>query len=157
MLEVVNPRQTVLVTCRHEGKDNIIALDWHMPTSFEPPLYCISVGKSRYSHDMIKASRVFAVNFMPAEAEKAVLYCGRTSGRDVDKFSATALIKQECEKIDCPRIKQALAWLECRVVAELSTGDHTIFVGEVVHYKQNKKGRRIFHLGGDSFTTTEKF
>lgn len=148
------PRQTALVTCRAEGKDNIITLDWHMPTSFSPKLYCISVGKTRYSHEIIKKSRVFAVNFMPIELEKEVLFCGRHSGRDLDKFSQTKLEKEKCSKIDCARIKQALAFAECKVVDEMDTGDHTIFIGEVLISKIQREGRRVFHVGGDDFTTT---
>jgi flavin reductase (DIM6/NTAB) family NADH-FMN oxidoreductase RutF len=152
---LVNPRQTVLVTCRSGDKDNIIALDWHMPTSFSPELYCISIGKTRFSHRLVSESKVFVVNFMPYELRKKVLYCGRSSGRNVDKFKSTGLEKEEASAINCPRIKQALAFLECRVVKEVDTGDHTIFVGEVVNSWERKKGKRIFHLGGDEFTTTE--
>lgn len=153
MSEVTDPRQTVLVTSRYSGKENIITLSWHSPVSFSPELYCIMVAFTRFSHDLIKNSEVFCVNFMSIEHEKEVLFCGTESGKDVDKFEKTGLTKEECKKIDCCRIKEALGYLECRVVNAVKAGDHTIFVGEVINSESKKKGKRILQSNG-GFTTT---
>ncbi len=154
MSELNGPRQVVLVTCRHEGKDNIITLAWHMPTSFSPNLYTISVGKSRFSHDVISNSGVFCVNFMSAKDKDAIGLCGSVSGSNTDKFKESGFEKEKCERIDCPRIKQALGFLECRVVSKVETGDHTIFVGEVLNSKLKGPGKRLYHITGNEFTTT---
>ncbi len=154
MSEVTDPRQTVLVTCRDKGKDNIITLSWHSPVSFKPQLYCIMVAFARFSHDMIKNSKAFCVNFMSIDDEEKVAFCGTESGRDMDKFKEADLGKEECKKIGCPRIKEALGYLECKVVNEVKAGDHTIFIGEVVASKSIKGGKRIFQDGA-GFTTTE--
>lgn len=152
---LTNPRQTVLVTCRHKGKDNIITLDWHTPLSFYPMMYAISVGKTRYSLGLIRSSKVFVVNFMSHEHEKEVLFCGRHSGKNYDKFVETGLTREEAAKIDCPRIKEALGFLECKVVNEVEAGDHILFIAEVVSSDLNKEGKRLFHIWGDKFTTTK--
>ncbi len=151
-----NPRQTILLTCRLEGKDNIITLDWHTPLSFDPMMYAVSVAKIRYSLELIRKSGVFVVNFMPKEFEKEILYCGRHSGRDVDKFKETGLEKEESETINCPRIKQALGYLECKVEKEIEVGDHILFVATILKSDLKKEGRRLFHLFADKFTTTEE-
>lgn len=152
---LTNPRQTILVTCRWQGKDNIITMDWHTPLSFNPMMYAISVGKTRYSLELIRQSRVFVVNFMIKDYEKEVLYCGRHSGKNLDKFTKTNLEKEGAEKIDCPRIKQALGFLECQVVDEIEIGDHVLFIAQVVSSGLKAQGKRLFHLWGDKFTTTE--
>ncbi len=163
--DAANPRQVILVSCRGEVKarfspgkeikDNIMTLAWHMPVSFDPPLYAISIGKERYSLNLIKESNVFVVNFMPFELKKEVLFCGRNSGEHIDKFEETGLEKEEAERIDCCRIKQALGCLECEVVNQIEAGDHVIIVGKVLNIKENKKGKRIFQVKGDRFTTTK--
>lgn len=152
---LTNPRQTVLVTCRCRRRDNIITLDWHTPLSFSPMMYAISVGKTRYSLGLIRKSKVFVVNFMSKDYEKEILFCGRQSGKDYDKFATTGLTKEEAEKIDCPRIKKALGFLECKVVKKIEVGDHILFIAEVVNSGLKKKGKRLFHLWGDKFTTTD--
>jgi flavin reductase (DIM6/NTAB) family NADH-FMN oxidoreductase RutF len=163
--DVAYPRQVILVSCRGEVKekftpnkvikDNIMTLSWHMPVSFDPPLYAISVGKERFSYKLIKDSSVFAVNFMPIELEKEVLFCGRNSGEHIDKFKEAGLEKEEADRIDCCRIKQALAFLECEVVNEIEAGDHVIIIGKVLNIKKNKEGKRIYQVKGDEFTTTK--
>jgi flavin reductase (DIM6/NTAB) family NADH-FMN oxidoreductase RutF len=159
---VYNPRQTVLVTCREEvmimgkkvHKDNVITLDWHTPLSFEPGMYAISIGKTRFSRKLIEEGKAFCVNFMPPTQEDGVLYCGRHSGEHIDKFKEAGLTTAECDNIDCPRIKEAAAYLECETVQEIETGDHILFIGKVVGTKELKKGKRIFHTEGNNFTTT---
>jgi len=163
--DIANPKQVILVTTRAEiktrfspeleTKDNIFALAWHMPVSFEPPLYAISAGKTRYSAKLIQSSKVFVVNFMPYQLKDAVLFCGRHSGEHVDKFKETGLEKEEADRIDCPRIRQASGFLECRVVNEVEAGDHIIFIGEVLNMKLKKQGKRLFQKGGELFTTTK--
>lgn len=164
MFELSNPRQTILVTSRANvkilgkevEKDNIFALTWHMPVSFAPEIYAIAVSPKRFSYNLIEKSKVFAVNFMPAELEKAIVFCGRNNGEHIDKFEKTGLTKVECDKIDCPRIKEALAYLECQVIDSIEQGDHVVFFGKVISLAENKKGKRLYQTIGDKFTTTEK-
>lgn len=154
MASIAKPSQAILVTSRYKGKNNIITLAWHMKTSFYPELFAISVGKKRFSCEMIRNSKCFAANFMSYENKKEVLYCGTYSGRDVDKFKETKLSKEECDTINCCRIKEALAYFECKVVKEIETGDHIIFIGKVSKSKLKKKGKRVFYIERDKFTTT---
>jgi len=153
-VKIVNPRQVVLITSRWKDKDNVMTAAWHTPLSFDPMMYGIVIGKTRYSLNLIKKSKVFVVNFMPKEYEKEILYCGRNSGRDVDKFKETGLEKEEAEKINCPRIKQALGYLECKVVKEVTAGDHILFIGKVLKADLKKEGKRLFQVFGNKFTTT---
>lgn len=162
MTEITAPTQTVLVSCRGRAsvmgkemeKDNIITIDWHMPVSFTPELYAISVGKTRFSLNLIRNSGVFVVNFMPFELKDKLLLCGTRHGEHIDKFKEAGLTKEESAKIDCPRIKEALACIECEVINEIDAGDHIVFIGKVVSSELKKKGKRIFHITDHDFTTT---
>lgn len=162
--KIINPRQTALISCRAETdilgkkttKDNLITVDWHTPLSFEPMMYGFAITKKRFSYELVNKSGVFAVNFMPALLEKYVLFCGRHSGKHMDKFSETELSIEECEKIDCCKVREAIATLECEVINEIQTGDHVFFIGKVVYAELKKGGKRVFHVIDDEFTTTFK-
>lgn len=154
MPEIDGPRQVILVTCRHNGKDNIITVAWHMPTSFNPSLYAISIGKTRFTHDMISDSGKFCVNFMPAEQRKGMEVCGSVSGRNTEKFEESGFGKVECGKIDCPRIRQAIGYLECEVAGSIETGDHTVFIGKVLYSESKASGKRLYHITGSRYTTS---
>ena len=163
MFRIFNPRQTVLVSVTAETdilgktkeKNNLIALDWHTPLSFDPMLYAISVGKNRHSLELIREAGVFAINFMSFSHKNQVLECGRKTGLKIDKFKETGLNPVHCNKIDCVRVGEALAHMECEIINEIEVGDHILFIGKVVYSMEHHKGKRLFHLSKDDFTTTE--
>ena len=165
MAAIYNPRQVILVTCRAEMdilgkkqlKDDIITLSWHMPVSFDPAVYAIAIGTAKFSSKLIQKSGVFVVNFIPNELEKQALFCGTHHGEHMDKFKETKLTKEESEKINCPRIKEALAYLECELINTVEAGDHFIFIGKVINSAEIKQGKRLFQgpsEAGYKFTTT---
>ncbi len=160
--EIINPLQTVLVSCRGNAtlvgrttvKDNLITVDWHTMINVEPFLYGIAIGKTRFSHTLIKESGVFCINFVPHSKAGEVLYCGRHSGNFEDKFAKTGLGKLDCEKIDCCRVREAAAFLECEIIETIDFADHTFFIGKVVHSAvMDRNAKRLFHLKGDEFGT----
>ncbi len=163
---LMHPRHTVLVTCVDKmGRPNIITLAWSMVTSFNPFMVAISVAPARYSHDLIRNGGEFVVNVPDMSIVKETLFCGRNSGRDVDKFRATGLTALDAKHVKPPLIGECIAHLECSVVNEITTGDHTIFVGEVVSAVVNpdffnksfdtEKFRPILHNGHDDFVTID--
>jgi flavin reductase (DIM6/NTAB) family NADH-FMN oxidoreductase RutF len=91
------------------------------------------------------------------------LACGKTSGKNHDKFRETGLTPMPAKKVKAPIIKECLAHLECTLHIQFKTGDHTIFVGEVVEAYAKKgvftdkydigKAQMLFHLGGNVFAT----
>ncbi|MGB9713884.1 MAG: flavin reductase family protein [Candidatus Bathyarchaeales archaeon] len=164
---LLHPMHTVLVSCiGNAGKPNIITLAWAMPTSITPPLVAISVAPKRHSHMLIEETKEFVVNIPTMEILKETFYCGRTSGRDRDKFKEAALTPLPAKKVKPPIIKECVAHLECKLHSKHATGDHTIFVGEIVEAYADKqafkngeynleKAKMVFHLGGSNFATLE--
>lgn len=162
--KLVHPMHTVLVSCidRHR-RPNIITLAWAMPTSINPPLVAISVAPKRHSHALIEETKEFVVNIPTTSMLKETLFCGRRSGRDYDKFKETRLTPAPARKVKPPVIKECAAHLECKLHTQFETGDHTIFVGEVVAAYADRqmfkdkyeltRAKMIFHLGGNDFAT----
>ncbi len=145
------PERTVLaVSSDRNGRPNIITLGWNMPTSRTPPMAVISVGVTRYSHNLIHDSGAFVLVFPSIEIEAAVLYCGTHSGRNVDKFKATGLTPLPAQHVMPPLVKEGVVNMECQVVGELRTGDHTLFVGEILAaYISTEYTTALFNMGPD--------
>lgn len=143
------PERTVLaVSISKDGKPNIITLGWNMPTSIKPPMVAISVGLTRYSHKLISESGEFVLAFPSEGMEDALLFCGTHSGRDVDKFKATGLTPVKAKYVKPPLIAEATVNMECRVVGSIRTGDHTIFVGEILAaYVSDEDKPVLFNVG----------
>jgi flavin reductase (DIM6/NTAB) family NADH-FMN oxidoreductase RutF len=115
-------------------------------------MMAISVGLTRYSHDLIKNSGEFVVCFPSEQQQAAMIFCGTHSGRDYDKFAETSLEPLPASKVGVPLIGDAVANFECKLVSSLLTGDHTIFVGQVVASHVGRPGlRRVYTLGPNEF------
>jgi len=163
---LLHPMHTALVSCvGKNGKPNVLPVAWVMPTSRNPALVAISVAPSRYSHALIEETGEFAVNFPTVDIVEETLACGKKSGRKHDKFNETGLTPLPSRKLKAPIIKECIAHLECKLNSQFETGDHTIFVGEVIEAYANEsvftnkydidKARMLFHLGGNVFATLD--
>lgn len=163
-LRLIHPMHTVLVTAVDKsGKANIITLAWVMPTSVNPPLVAISISPQRYSHKIIEETKEFVVNIPTMKILRETFFCGRTSGKTLDKFKETGLTPQPAKVVKAPIIKECIAHLECKLHQQFTTGDHTVFVGEIVSAYADRevfaekyrldKTELIYHLGGADFTT----
>lgn len=161
---LLHPRNVVMVSCKDKtGEANIITLAWSMPTSANPPLVAVSVSPRRYSHRLIEETKEFVVNVPTIDIARETLFCGRVSGRKHDKLKEAPLTALPAKKVQAPIIKECVAHLECKLVQKITTGDHTIFIGEVLaaHVSEDifdgkfniSKVNPIYHLGGDDFAT----
>jgi len=116
----------------HAGKRSICPLGWNMNASNSPPMMAIGVAPSRFTHDLIVNSGEFVLAWPGEDLAKATIWCGTHSGRDVDKFAETGLTAVKGTIVGAPLVTECAANLECRLVGQLPTGDHTILVGEVL-------------------------
>ena len=161
---LLHPMHTILVTCiGKKGKINIIPLAWAMPASHNPPLIAISISPKRYSYDLILETGEFVINIPTIDIIKETLTCGRTTGRNLDKFSATNLTASPAKKVKAPLIKECIAHLECKLHGKFRVGDHFILVGKIIEASANKgifedmydveKAPLLYHVGGNVFAT----
>lgn len=133
------PRNVVLVSCMDQkDKSNLITLCWCTPTSFRPPMVAISVGHERYSHKLIEENKEFVVNIPTMDILEDVLLCGRTTGKTTDKLKKTLLTPLPAKRVKPQIIKECVAHIECKLIQQIKTGDHTLFVGEAITAYSNE-------------------
>ncbi|MFO8149522.1 MAG: flavin reductase family protein [Trueperaceae bacterium] len=127
------PGTVAVVTSSFSGERNVMSAGWHTALSAEPPLYGVALGRTRHTHELVRASGAFAVHFLPFERADAIAGVGSTSARDgLDKFARFGLTATTGTALDLPILRDAYLAYECRVTAVHETGDHDLFVGEVV-------------------------
>lgn len=153
----------VLVTSRWKDKRNVLTVSWLTPVSNSPPLIAISIGKSRYSRELIEKSGYFVINIPNCELLEEVEFFGSVSGREVDKFKERNLKVSET-KIGNIIIDDCIAYIECKVIKKCELSDHIIFVGEVTEAKvendlfdgktwnlEHPKCRFIYYFGSGKY------
>ena len=124
------------------GGYNLITLEWFMRTSIQPPMFAISVGHNRFSHDCLQENRYFNLVFPSVEMKPLCALAGSSSGRDTDKLAQGEVntIIGKLHKLPVPT--DAVAVFECEVTSQVRSGDHTIFVGEV-RYSWAGEGKEL--------------
>ena len=159
------PRVAAIVTAQAGGKENAMAVAWHAPISFSPPLYGIALSAKRFTYKLIAESKEFGVNFLPFDEAELVAAVGGSSGQEVDKFSRFNIEKDKPVKTKVPILKAAYAAYECRVVDEGLYGDHRLVVGEIVavHLLEEafssegtldiSKASPALYIGGERYVT----
>ena len=132
--------RSVLVSARADSerfgkvaeRDGVCVVDWHMPSAGTPFSYAVSVPKDSEVSRMISKSGSFVVNFMGPEHSQRMDFVKGPGRGFSDLFSFLKVSRDEAEKVDCPRVREARAHLECEVASELDSGDHTVFTGRVL-------------------------
>ncbi len=165
----LNPSLAALITCvDSHGYSNIITVAWHASISAYPPLYGVSISPKRHSHNLILDSGEFVVNFASFEILDKVHYCGKHSGRDVNKFEETGFTSTKATRVGAPLIQECYAHLECRLWDHRVYGDHLWFVGEVISVDYDEEALHptgllrideispIYYLGSNTYTTIDK-
>ena len=140
------PRQAVLVTAASGGKVNVTAVEWITPIGEKPPMLALSLHNTSLTLDLLSTSMEFAVAIPPEKLRDAVLLCGATSGKFIDKFSEAALTQVKAKRVAAPLILEALANIECKVLNYTSAGDHTLVVGEVAEIALSKESKEFAPL-----------
>lgn len=141
-----SPFPYVLVTSLDKnGRPNAMGVAWVTRTSFDPFLILISIDHRRYSYEGIQMHKEFVVNYPSIDQSDAALICGKKSGRDGDKIKLAGLNLVDSVGVKVPTIEGVTVAFECKVVDQLETGDHTIFVGKVVGTSGNpEKSRHLY-------------
>ncbi len=121
-----------LVTTRWREQTDVMPAIWTTPLSRTPPLIGLAVNPARHTHDMVRFSEEFALNFPAKDLVDHTHYFGVVSGREVTKLELAKLPVFRAGKISAPLIEGCLAYIECGVEDSYRIGDHTLFIGRVL-------------------------
>ena len=139
--------QVMLLTCCNWQKsvNGIIAVCWITPTSHQPLLFTVSVGNGekgtdayRACHSLINETKEFGINVPTPELTDAIIKVGTTHSDEVDKFADSGLTPMQSNKIKAPMIEECFMNIECKVIDQIVTGDHTVFVAKPVAAVMNE-------------------
>jgi flavin reductase (DIM6/NTAB) family NADH-FMN oxidoreductase RutF len=124
-------REVWIVTAAHGDRRGGLVATFVNPASIAPkmPRVVAGIAKTHETSKLINSSGAFALHLIDESQLDLVWRFGLVSSRDADKFDALEWTKAETGS---PLIRDALAWLDCRVEARFDTGDRTLYLAEVV-------------------------
>ncbi len=139
---IITPRPIGWISTRgRDGADNLAPYSFFNGAAYEPPQVMFATTGAKTDRDLgkdsldnINETNVFCVNVVEESAMEAMNVSAGAYGRDVDEFARAQLARVQCSMIDCARVANAPAALECRLtqITELpGQANHVVF-GEVI-------------------------
>ncbi len=137
-----------LITTHGSKGPNVMAAEWTFNVSYDPFLIEVLVDPGNVTHEAIVETKEFGVNLASDEQAAAMAFAGHYSKRETDKLSSELFETYPATKIRAPLMRGCLLNAECRLVKQVTMGDHTAFVGEVVAFSIDPSRKPvILHRG----------
>ncbi len=145
---IVSPRPIGWISTRGSLGDNLAPYSFFNAVAYFPPQVMFASTSTKPDRDGTKdsvaqarESGVFCVNVVEYAARDVMNASSGAHPAGTDEFGVAGAAKAECDTIDCPRVADAPASLECRVtqIVQLpGEANFTVF-GEVtgVHIRED--------------------
>src|SRR5580698_10143622 len=115
------PYGLYIATSRAEETIGAGTINWVTQSSFSPPLIVAAIKVDSSLHDVIAASRVFALHVLGQNQKDIAMAFFKGAQPERDTLNG---FRFQNGVTGAPILADALAWFECRVVDELRRGDH---------------------------------
>jgi flavin reductase (DIM6/NTAB) family NADH-FMN oxidoreductase RutF len=139
------PTGIAVVTLAAGGTRAGVTVGSLVSLSLEPPLVGISIGVQTPPHLLLREAGRFVVNVLAGDQE----HLARHFARSVPPIALWTGVSIRESELPEPLLDGAVAWLECRHVAEHPAGDHALFVGEVVAAELGRDARGLVYVEGE--------
>ena len=116
------------LTVKHQADEHGMTASWVSQASFEPPMVVVAVENTSKVIGMIRDAHHFALSMLLDAQRELAAKLGRASTAAPLKGVKT----KPAPVSGAPILSEALGWIDCRVVATLPSGDHTLVLGEVL-------------------------
>jgi flavin reductase (DIM6/NTAB) family NADH-FMN oxidoreductase RutF len=132
----------VITARRGEAETGMLA-SWVQQCSFDPPQISVALKKGREIANWLPEGAAFIVNILDDTETDMIIHFGRGFSDQEPAFADV-----EIERVDGspPILKDALAYLDCRVAGRHTTGDHELVIGRVVAGRLLDEGHPMVHV-----------
>jgi flavin reductase (DIM6/NTAB) family NADH-FMN oxidoreductase RutF len=129
-----------IITLRSKEVINAFTASWVSQVSFEPPLIMVAVHREHFSHFLLERGDNFAVNILGEEqGELAKLFYTPVDSEKQERVG----VLFTTGKSGAPILREAMAYLDCQLVASYDAGDHTIYLGQVIDSDVAREGNPL--------------
>jgi flavin reductase (DIM6/NTAB) family NADH-FMN oxidoreductase RutF len=136
------PHGVAVLTVDAEGERLGLTVASLISLSLEPPLVGVAVDRQAAMHELLRRAGGFALSLLADGQE----WLAQHFARGVPPIAMWHGIASREGAAGAPLLVGALGWVECRLVSEHETGDHTLFVGEVLSVEFGEPAPPLVHV-----------
>lgn len=134
---------TIVTTHDAEGRDVGMTVSAFCSVSLHPPLVQACIDRAASAYPALEKATRFAVNILASDQEAL---SRRFAAVDSEhRFDGIGYVRGENGLV---LLEDALAHLECHVVARHAAGDHTLFIAEVERASARDARPLLYYRGG---------
>jgi flavin reductase (DIM6/NTAB) family NADH-FMN oxidoreductase RutF len=137
------PSGIFVVTARRDDEETGMLASWVQQCSFDPPQLTMAMRRDRAVLDWLEIGSRFTVNVLGEDQKALVSHFGKGFRLDQPAFEGVTVIREDGA---APLLADALACLDCEVVARLLAGDHELVVGRVLSGRVHGDTRPMVHV-----------
>ncbi|MGW0845918.1 flavin reductase family protein [Streptomyces sp. NPDC002787] len=100
--------------------------------SLDPPKILCCVAHSAVMHQAITSAHGFGISILGAEQESVARHFA-DKARPLGPAQFRGIDHEPGPRTGAPLLHGAVGWLECELSEAYDAGDHSIFIGDVVH------------------------
>lgn len=136
-----------VITAKCDDKEDAVLASWVNQCSFDPPAVTIALATVRPARLLVEGSNAFIVNVLGNESNGLMKHFSRPPEDDLFKGIKTTKGLQGIRILS-----DAVSCLECEVVNSVFSGDHVLYIGEIVGGKVLKGGDPYTHVRTNGFS-----
>lgn len=118
-----------IVTGRHEGLVHGMTANSFNSLALSPPTVLVALRQDTRTQHLVSQGGVFAVSILNSRQKDLAM---RFAGQILPEMPRFEGVDTFTMSTGAPLIKDALAFLDCRVVNQFDIGGTTVFIGEVL-------------------------
>ncbi|MDP8956854.1 MAG: flavin reductase family protein [Actinomycetota bacterium] len=136
------PSGVAVLTVDAEGGRLGLTVGSLVSLSLAPPLVGVAVNRNAAMHELLRGAGRFAFSLLAGDQTAIAQHFAR----GVPPIAMWHGVSWRTGASGAPLLDGALGWIECTLAAEHVTGDHTLFVGEVVALERSRAGPALLYV-----------
>jgi flavin reductase (DIM6/NTAB) family NADH-FMN oxidoreductase RutF len=137
------PSGLYILSARHGDQETGMLASWVMQAGFEPPMVTVALGRDRFITKWVESDAPFALSLLADDQKPLISHFARGFEPGVPAFEGLEIVRTP---LGLPAIGNSLGYVECRARSSVVSGDHRIFLAEVVGGDSFRDGQPYVHI-----------
>ena len=136
------PSGLFILTVTHGEAETGMLASWVQQCSFDPPQVSVAIRRERDVNAWLTTGAAFVLNILDDSQTDMIVHFGRGFGLDAPAFTDLDVDRSGTG----PVLREALAYLDCRVVTRCAVGDHDLLIARLVGGRVLSESHPMVHI-----------